>query len=42
MQEMPAQEKNHGDYGCLCNVRMFSEGKDKGARRKVPDKALVS
>lgn len=31
MQEMPAQEKNHGCCGCLRDVRMFPEGKDEGA-----------
>lgn len=31
MQEMPAQEKDYGNYGCLCNVWMFPEGKDEGA-----------
>ena len=42
MQEMPAQEKGHGRYGCLRDVRMFPESEDEGARRKVPDKAMVS
>lgn len=31
MQEMSAQEKGHGCYGCLYDVRMFSESKDEGA-----------
>ena len=29
MQEMPAQEKDCGDCGCLHDVRMFPESKDK-------------